>query len=90
MPQTPPINPLGEYVRARRSELGLSRDRVAILAHSRARVVLTRGAVAHLETSPTLCRVSPEVLRGLAVALEVPTDRLLELAGYVEPARAQP
>ncbi|MEZ5383181.1 MAG: helix-turn-helix transcriptional regulator [Microthrixaceae bacterium] len=75
----PSDSPLGQFVNTRRSELGLSMQKVADIA----KVDLTY--ISKLEAG-LVHRPKPEILHGLAEALQTPPADIFALVGYQLPA----
>lgn len=71
-----------EFVRKRREQLGKSQAELARTSG------LWREQVANIERDPSIRRMNPETLAGLAKGLEIPLDSILEAAGY-RPAGAR-
>lgn len=74
-----PIGPLGAYIDARRQELGLSWRRLSYKAG------LSPETVTMLVKRESISQPRAETLRGIARALNVPYERLLQLAGHLDP-----
>ncbi len=74
---------IGDYIRARREELGLNLGTLA------SRAGVATSTVSQIETGQRV-RPAPRTLGLLAQALGVPHSRLLELAGHVSPGTPGP
>src|SRR5512139_626445 len=74
-----PVGPLGEYIDTRRQELGLSWRRLSYLAG------FSPETISMLVKREKWSKPRAETLRGLARALDVPYEQLLQLAGHLDP-----
>jgi transcriptional regulator with XRE-family HTH domain len=76
-----PHGPLGAYIDARRRELGLSWRRLSYKAG------LSPETVTMLVVREGVSQPRAETLRAIAKALNVPYEKLLILAGHMDPPR---
>lgn len=72
-----PINPLGELIRRKRRQIGLTQEELAEKAG------ISQNYVAKIETG--ISNIGPKALTKLAIALDIPSDELIEFnLGYFE------